>query len=190
MSRMDAFVHVNDRELLRRTRTGEPEAFGEFYRARRGDVLAFLRVRVSSAEVAADLMCETFTRALVAVHDLERDLPVVPIAWLITIARNTLISSIRTGRVADDTRQRLAMEPLELADGDIAAIDDAAAEADLLAQLTEALPADQLQAFTARVLEEREYREIAEQLETSESVVRKRVSRAIAQLRKVREVAR
>jgi DNA-directed RNA polymerase specialized sigma24 family protein len=66
---MTAAVHVHDRELLRRVREGDAEAFGFFYRARRGDVLAFLRVRVPSAELAADLMCETFAKALVAVHD-------------------------------------------------------------------------------------------------------------------------
>lgn len=69
LSIMTAAVHVHDRELLRRVREGDAEAFGFFYRARRGDVLAFLRVRVPSAELAADLMCETFAKALVAVHD-------------------------------------------------------------------------------------------------------------------------
>ena len=187
---MGTTVHVNDRELLRRTRDGDAEAFGAFYRARRGDVLAFLRVRVRDSEVAADLMCETFTRALVAVHDRRRELPLVPIAWLIAIARNTLVSSIRTGRVANEARERLAIEPLELEDGDIAAIDEAAAAADLMSELAAVLPADQLQAFVARVLDEREYGEIAEELETSESVVRKRVSRAVAQLRRVREASR
>ena len=68
-------MHVRDRELLRRTREGDAEAFDVFYLARRGDVLAFLRVRVPSAELAADLMCETFAKALVAVHDTERELP-------------------------------------------------------------------------------------------------------------------
>jgi RNA polymerase sigma-70 factor (ECF subfamily) len=153
-------------------------------------VLAFLRVRVSSAEVAADLMCETFTEALVAVHDRDRELPAVPIAWLLTIARNELIDSARRGRVADDTRRRLAMEPLELSDGDIAAIDDEAAEADLLAELRRALPPDQLRAFSARVLDERDYEDIARELEISPSVVRKRVSRALAQLRSIRQETR
>ncbi len=104
-ARMAAQVHVSDEDLLRRARDGDAEAFGAFYRARRGDVLAFLRVRVHSAELAADLMCETFTQALVAVHDRERELPMVPIAWLVTIARNVLIDSVRRGRVADDARQ-------------------------------------------------------------------------------------
>ncbi len=103
---MSAGVHIHDRELLRRTREGDPEAFAAFYRARAGDVLGFLRVRVPSAELAADLMCETFAKALVAVHTADRELPVVPLGWLLTIARNELTDSLRRGRVADDTRRR------------------------------------------------------------------------------------
>jgi RNA polymerase sigma factor (sigma-70 family) len=180
---MSSAVHLHDRDLLRRTREGDAEAFGSFYRARRGDVLGFLRVRVPSAELAADLMCETFAKALVAVHDQDRELPTVPIAWLLRIARNELTDSLRRGRVANDTRHRLAMEPLELSDKDLAAVDDAAADADVLGQLQELLPGDQLQALTARVIDGRDYAEIARDLQTSQSVVRKRVSRALAHLR-------
>jgi RNA polymerase sigma factor (sigma-70 family) len=187
---MSTGVHAYDRDLLRRTREGDPEAFASFYRARRGDVLGFLRVRVPSAELAADLMCETFANALVAVHDLEdRELPMVPLAWLLTIARNELIDSVRRGRVENDTRRRLAIEPLELSDRDIAEIDQAAADADLLAQLREVLPEDQLHALTARVIDGRDYAEIAHDLQTSQSVVRKRVSRALAYLRSIRQEA-
>ena len=184
---MSAAVHVHDRDLLRRTREGDAGAFGLFYRARRGDVLGFLRVRVPSAELAADLMCETFAKALVAVHDADRELPVVPVAWLLTIARNEMTDSVRRGRVADDTRRRLEMEPLELSDRDLAAIDDATADSEVLAQLRELLPDGQFQALTARVIDGREYAEIAQELQTSQSVVRKRVSRALAQLRSIRQ---
>ena len=178
--------HVSDRELLRRTRSGDAEAFGAFYRQYRGAVLGFLRVRVSGPELAADLMCETFTQALVAVHDQQRDLPVIPIAWLLTIARNQLVDSVRRGRVEDETRRRLSMEPLELGDRDLEAIELAATEADVLELLRRALPADQAEAFRARVLDDRQYAEIARELKTSESVVRKRVSRARRQLRSLR----
>jgi RNA polymerase sigma factor (sigma-70 family) len=183
---MSAALHVRDRDLLRRTRAGDAEAFGLFYRARRGDVLGFLRVRVPSAELAADLMCETFAKALMAVHDGDRELPMVPVAWLLAIARNELTDSVRRGRVADETRRRLAMQPLELSDRDLAAVDDATADVDLLGQLHELLPADQVLALTARVIDGREYAEIARELQTSQSVVRKRVSRALAQLRSIR----
>ena len=158
---MSVGVHVHDRELLRRTREGDAEAFGCSTRSRRGDVLGYLRVRVPSAELAADLMCETFAKALLVVHDADRELPVVPIAWLLAIARHELIDSVRRGRVADETRRRLAMEPLELSDPDLAAMEDATAEAELLGQLRESLPEDQFQALTARVIDGREYAEIA-----------------------------
>ncbi len=79
------------------------------------------------------------------------------------------------------------MEPLQLSDRDLTAVEDAAADADLLANLRELLPADQFQALTARVFDGREYSEIARQLQTSQSVVRKRVSRALSQLRSIRE---
>jgi len=183
---MGAAAHVSDRDLLRRTRLGDAEAFGAFYRAYRGPVLGFLRVRVSSAELAADLMCETFTQALVAVHDADRDLPVVPIAWLLTIARNLLVDSARRGRVEDETRRRLAMEPLEFSEQDLVEVEQAAADADVMAQLRDALPPDELKVFSARVLEDRDYEGIARELQISPSVARKRVSRARARLRSLR----
>jgi RNA polymerase sigma factor (sigma-70 family) len=183
---MNAAADSVDRDLLARTRAGDAEAFGEFFRARRGAVLAFLRPRVASPELAADLMCETFAAALAAVHAHERELPDVPFAWLVTIARNRLIDSVRRGRVEDGARRLLAMQPLELRDHDIAAIEEAAAEADLIAELESALAADQFHAFVARVLESRSYEDIAGELQCSPSVVRKRVSRALAQLRSTR----
>ena len=81
------------------------------------------------------------------------------------------------------------MQPLELSDPDLAAVEDATADADLLDHLQGLLPADQFQALTARVIDGREYAQIADKLQTSQSVVRKRVSRALAQLRSIREVA-
>lgn len=182
-------AHVRDRELLARARGGDAEAFGLFFRQRRGEVLGWLRVRAGNAELAADLMCETFAKALVVVHDPERELPDVPVAWLLAIARNELIDSLRRGRVADQVRRRLAMEPLVLSDRDIAEVERSSGDAELIAQLAEVLPRTQLEALTARVIEEREYGEIARQLQTSESVVRKRVSRALAQLRLIRKEA-
>lgn len=175
--------------MLARARGGDAEAFGLFFRQRRGEVLGWLRVRAGNAELAADLMCETFAKALVVVHDPERELPDVPVAWLLAIARNELIDSLRRGRVADQVRRRLAMEPLVLSDRDIAEVERSSGDAELIAQLAEVLPRTQLEALTARVIEEREYGEIARQLQTSESVVRKRVSRALAQLRLIRKEA-
>ena len=81
------------------------------------------------------------------------------------------------------------MEPLELSDLDLAAVDQEAADAELMAHLREVLPDDQLEALKARVIDELDYAEIARDLQTSQSVVRKRVSRALAQLRSIRQEA-
>jgi RNA polymerase sigma factor (sigma-70 family) len=177
-----------DRELLERARAGEAECFGELYRRRRGVVLAFLRPRVASAELAADLLCETFASALIAVHEPGRELPREPVAWLVAIARNELLDAWRRGRVAEDARRRLALEPVVLGDEDLVAVDDAAADADLLARLARELPPDQLYAVSAHLFDERGYPEIAEELGCSQSVVRKRVSRGLATLRANRGV--
>ncbi len=50
-------------------------------------------------------------------------------------------------------------------------------------ELLESLPADQREAIKARVLEERDYSDIAASINTSEHVIRKRVSRGLAALR-------
>jgi hypothetical protein len=49
----------DDRALLAATRDRDGLAFAEFYRRHRGLVLRFVRQRVRSTEVAADLLAET-----------------------------------------------------------------------------------------------------------------------------------
>ena len=183
MDPISAADELTDQELLERARAGEAACFGEFYRRRRGAVLAFLRPRVASPELAADLMCETFAAALVTIHEPGRELPREPVAWLVAIARNELLDAWRRGRVAERARRRLALEPLALGDEDLIAVDDAAADADLLAQLADELPPDQLHALSAHLFEDRGYPDIARELGCSQAVVRKRVSRALTALR-------
>jgi RNA polymerase sigma-70 factor (ECF subfamily) len=173
----------DDAMLLQAARQGHAESFGVFFARRHGAVLAYLRPRVRNSELAADLMCETFAAALIAVHDHERQLPERPVSWLLTIAHRELLDALRRGVVADAGRQRLNLERLELEDRDIAAVETAAENARLLEQLAEELPPEQLRAFASRVLEERDYAEIARELSCSEAVIRKRVSRALATLR-------
>ena len=74
------------------------------------------------------------------------------------------------------------MEPLTLEDEDLERIERLGTEAAVVG-LLDGLPAEQRQAVRARVLEERSYKQIAKELKCSQSVVRKRVSRGLAQLR-------
>jgi RNA polymerase sigma factor (sigma-70 family) len=165
-----------DAELLRATRAGDSPAFGVFYRRHRELVLAFLGQRVGSPEVAADLLGETFAAALVATVDDRREVPDEPVAWLMTIARNKLIDSVRRGQVEQEARRRLAVAPLGLDDEELARIEELIDATDVASRLAELLPGDQFEALKARVLDEQDYPEIAHELRCSEAVVRKRVS--------------
>jgi RNA polymerase sigma factor (sigma-70 family) len=172
---------LSDGELLLRTSAGDHNAFGLLYERRHELVLAFLLKRTRDPEVAMDLMAETFAAALVALAERPPAIAGSAAPWLLAIARNALIDSYRRGTVESAARRRLALERVER----VLHVD---AETDLLVRLADELPPEQFDALRARVLDERDYREIARQLECSPAVVRKRVSRAIATLRQAGEV--
>lgn len=171
----------SDLQLLGASRS-EPEAFGEFYARHERAILLYLLRRTGSAELAADLTAEVFAAALQSCRANRVKVSESPVAWLFGIAHNKLADSYARGRVEDAARRRLGMEPVVLGREDlelIALIDEDQA----VEELIESLPADQRRAVRQRVLEEREYPEIAHALSCSESVVRKRVSRGLARLR-------
>jgi RNA polymerase sigma-70 factor (ECF subfamily) len=167
-----------DEELLAAIRR-EPEAFGVFYRRHVSGLLGYFLRRTRQAELAADLTAETFAAALDGLRRFDaRRGPAV--AWLYGIARRQLATALRRGAVEDRARRRLGMAPLDLTD---AALERIEAEADVATAALDALPAEQREAIKARVIDERDYSEIAVSTRTSEAVVRKRVSRGLAGLR-------
>lgn len=173
-------MEPSDSDLLVAT-THDPDAFARFYRRHAAGVLGYFRRRVRGADVAFDLTAETFAAALEAApRFVPRRDPDSGAAWLYTIARHKLSEATRRGTVEDRTRRRLAMEPVVLDDEGIARLEQ---EADDALRALDALPADQATALRARLIEERDYEEIAAELECSPSVVRKRVSRGLSALR-------
>jgi RNA polymerase sigma-70 factor (ECF subfamily) len=104
--------------------------------------------------------------------------------WVIGIARNKLLMSMRRGRIEARARKRLGFQAVALADSDLERIEAIADRgAGSLAALVDCLPADERHAVLSRVVQERSYREIATELRCSEMVVRKRVSRGLARIR-------
>ena len=75
------------------------------------------------------------------------------------------------------------MPALILEDDTIAALERIHA-GQLLENALAYLPAEQAEAVQARIVEERDYDDIARELRTSEAVVRKRVSRGLGTLRR------
>jgi RNA polymerase sigma factor (sigma-70 family) len=170
---------VSDEELLIRQ---DADSFELFYKRYFERLLGFFARRTPDAELAADLTAETFAAALAARRRYRRRGGAAD-SWLFAIAYHKLADAQRRGCAEDRARKRLGIERIELTDDDIARI-ERLGEADSAARLVGELPRDQQEAIRAHVIEQRPYGEIAVEFETSEAVVRKRVSRGLAALRK------
>ena len=170
---------VSDEELLVAS-VGDEEAFAAFYRRNARPLAGFFMRRTGDAELAADLTAETFAAALASRRRFD-PAKGPAIGWLYGIARHTLVRTLERGRVEDRARRTLGMAPLALDDEAIELV--VTTDGDVV-QLLQRLPADQRAAIEARVLDEQEYEQIAAATQTSEAVIRKRVSRGLAGLRR------
>ena len=164
---------------------GDPRvSFAGFYQRYEGPVLSYLLRRVHDPELAADLAAEAFAAALQSW--LEGPPPVEQEApWIFMIARSKWIDSWRRGRVEESARQALGMRPVALEDAELERI--AAIGEGPLVRLLMNLSDDQRRAVEARILDDRDYDEIAAELRCSSQVVRKRVSRGLKALREQAE---
>ncbi len=182
---MDRFTERSSDEALLAATRSHPEAFGVFYRRHENAMLLFFLRRTRNPETAADLAAEVFAAALTSAGRF-RPGATPAIGWLYGIANNKLAASRRRGRVEDRARRRLRMEPVVLDDEALERVEslaDAQRAAAVLEELLAALPAEQHEAVRARVLNERSYEHIADELRCSEAVVRQRVSRGLKALR-------
>jgi RNA polymerase sigma factor (sigma-70 family) len=161
--------------------SGDPEAFGVFYDRHVRDVLAYMMRRTGDPETAADLTAETFAAAIVA-RRRYRPGKVPANGWLFTIAQRRLVDHQRRGYAEQRLRRRLGMERRVPGEEDTAMI-RLLGDGEAVERLR-TLPADQRTAVRARVVDERDYAEIAAGEGVPETAVRMRVSRGLATLRK------
>jgi RNA polymerase sigma factor (sigma-70 family) len=176
------FVEASDGELLAASRSN-PDAFAAFYDRYEGSVVGYFARRTGDPEVAADLSAEVFAAALGACNRYKPETPSAA-GWLFTIAHNKLLKSLSRGRVEADARRRLGIrEGIEFAAEELEQIESAVSSNGWVVDLLERLPELQREAIRARIVGERSYPDIAGELETSELVVRQRVSRGLSKLR-------
>ena len=174
----------SDDELLT---AGGPDGFAVFYRRHVEAILRYHARWARDPEVAADLTAETFAAALEAKHRFAPGGPPAR-AWLFGIAVKKLADYHRRGYAEDRARRRLGMERVEPTDADLRWIESLGGDVEV-AEFVDELPDDQRIAVTSRVVDERDYEDIAAELQISTAGVRKRVSRGLAVLRgRVREI--
>jgi RNA polymerase sigma-70 factor (ECF subfamily) len=174
----------DDRDLLVAART-DPGSFGVFYDRHAAALVRHYRRRGLPADLALDLTAETFAAAL---ESLDRYVPgpEPAAAWLYGIAHHVLSRSARRGRIDDEARRRMGVPHLTVTDEGLARIDELTSVRDgddLLAGALDELPAAHREAVLARVVDDRDYAEIARELQCSEQLVRQRVSRGLGRLR-------
>ncbi len=170
---------LSDEELLVR---GDAEGFAALYERRYPLIRGYLRRSLGRhPDLVLDLVAETFARALERREQFDRERGTV-VGWLVGIARHLLLDAARRGRVDDASRRRLGMERISFEQEQIEALElDGASE---LERALARLPAEQREAIEKRVLEQEPYEAIAAGIGRSEQVVRKRVSRGLATLRR------
>jgi RNA polymerase sigma factor (sigma-70 family) len=168
----------SDDELLT---AGGADGFAIFYRRHVDAMLRYHARSTGSAEAAADLTAETFAAALEAKQRFRAGGPPAR-AWLFGIASKKLADYRRRGYAEDRAQRRLGMERIEPTDEDLRRIERLGGDVEV-ALLVDELPGDQRHAVRARVFDEREYADIASELQISAAGVRQRVSRGLAALR-------
>jgi RNA polymerase sigma-70 factor (ECF subfamily) len=167
--------------LIAAARSG-PHEFTAFYRCFERSILGFFMSATGRPDLAADLMAETFARALESIASFDPNRGRAD-QWLFGIARHVLADSRRRGRVEAAARERLGFPALMLEDHTAETIARLSADRRAATAALAALPDDQQHAIKAHVLHDRAYADIAAELECSEALVRQRVSRGLRALR-------
>lgn len=173
---------LSDAELLASVARA-PDRFAAFYDRYETAIVGYFLRRTGDPELAADLTAEVFAAALRAAGRYRAETSTAA-PWLFTIAQHTLARSVRRGRVEARARRRLGIrDAFELEGEQATDIHGVVAGEQWVAEVLAGLPADQQDAIRSRILDDLPYPEIAKTLETSELVIRKRVSRGLAALR-------
>ena len=171
-----------DAQLIQRARE-DPDAFAELYLRHRAPLYRWFRARAPEA-VAAELTAEAFAQAALGLKRFRNEANGSAAPWLFGIARNLLRRYYDSQRVETRARKRLGM-PMRSYELDLDELDrraDAAALEPALASAVGSLPTAQREALELRVVEERDYRDVASRLGVSEVAARLRVMRALSSL--------
>jgi RNA polymerase sigma factor (sigma-70 family) len=182
---------VTDAELLVASRR-DPAAFRELYDRWADRLLAYFYRRVFDAEVAADLLAETFAVAFERRHRF-RDTGRPGAAWLFGIAQKELAHWVRHRAAEQRAVRRLGIQVPALDNESIARIEalaDARAHRTALQAALGQMTDRERDAVRLRVLEELDYPTIAATLGCSEGAARGRVHRGLVRLARLMEVTR
>ncbi len=173
----------SDGELLALT-PSVPDAFDAFFVRHSQAIVSYLWRQTGNQDVALDLTSETFA---VALESVDRFDPAKGDArgWLFGIAKITMLSTYRKQQAEQSARRRfgLSVEGFSEEDWEQAEARIDASLPNIVDGLDD-LPRAERLAVIARVLDERDYSEIAVSEQATEAAIRQRVKRGLGRLRK------
>ena len=149
-------------------------------------LLGYFQRRVGNAEIATDLMADTFTTALERRLQFRGETESELSGWLWRIGQSVLRDWERRDETAQRGARRLGRERRALTDQEIERIEELAGTEPLraaVARSLDRLPADQRDAVRLRVIDGLSYDEIASRLGITASGTRTKVTRAMRDLR-------
>ena len=162
--------------------TLEPDDLARLYETYAAEVLRFFARRTLQADVAIDLVAETFARAFARRAQFRGRSESEALAWVYGIARHELSAYFRRGAVERRALAKLGLSVAPLVDADYERVEQLADLRSLRVAVSDALArlsSEHQEALRLRVVEERSYPEIARVLGVSEPTARARVSRAV-----------
>lgn len=155
---------------------GDIEAFQILYQRHKGRVLGYLNYRMKNQDEAEDVFQEVFTKLHKYRFKYKENIPFI--AWLFTIVKNTLIDHIRKCA----TRNKYLQSNHEQVNNMQHEKEACLPIAEAISELS-SLSTKQRQAIELRFNEDLSFENIATRMNTSQTNVRKIVSRAIQKLR-------
>jgi RNA polymerase sigma-70 factor (ECF subfamily) len=167
------------------SRLSGSEEFGRLYNAHSRKLIAFFVHRTLDAQLALDLTAETFAQAYECRRRFRGTTPEEESGWLFGIARRQLGTYWRRGRAEQSAVRRLGLAVPSLSEDAAERVIELAGSHALRAAVAEELahlPEATQQALRLRVVEERDYRDVARTLGTTEVNARARVSRGLSAL--------
>jgi RNA polymerase sigma factor (sigma-70 family) len=163
----------------------DAEAFREFYLANAQRLVRFFTRRTLNVEVALDLTGETFAAALQHRRQFRGRSAAEAEGWLFAIARSQLAHHWRRGIAERRALEQVRLDPPSVALSELERIEELAALPELRGRIRQAIAGlhpQQAYAVLQRVVEERGYADLADELGVSQDVVRARVSRGLRAL--------
>ncbi|MDA0746171.1 MAG: sigma-70 family RNA polymerase sigma factor [bacterium] len=180
-------LRTEEKELVRRTLDGDPDAFGNLYRTHRSRIYATVRGRTPDLEDVEDLVQVTFIRAFLGLSGFRGDAAFS--TWLTQIAMNLCTSHHRSQKALSARLDTVSNPGFGLRDTWEPARIENPEEAlsrkesrDHLVQCIQRLPSPYREVMVLRYLEDRSYLEITRALQVPIGTVKSWLYRARQQM--------